>query len=239
MSGGYRPPDGDGLGPLLATIRDLRRRLDELEVPTGTSMGSLVAQVQAKLAELDSTVATLVATEVAARTYTKTEIDAKIASPGNISPGTVTASGAVASSSTVSGTTGTFNSGLKSTDVYSHDLTYGGGYTATWCHSDGTLGTVPSSRRFKQDIRPNGLDLTALDRAEVVAFRYKAAVENLGDAAEWVVGGIAEQFVDAGLGHTVMLDDEGLPYSIEDRPLLYTLLAGYQDLARRLTAAGF
>lgn len=234
MSGGYRPPDGDGLGPLLATIRDLRRRLDELEAPTGTSMGSLVAQVQAALADLS----TQVASEISAQSYTKTEIDAKIASPGNISPGTVTASGAVASSSTVSGTTGTFNSGLKSTDVYSHDLTYGGGYTATWCHSDGTLGTVPSSRRFKQDIGPNGLDLTALDRAEVVAFRYKAAVENLGDAAEWVVGGIAEQFVDAGLEHTVMLDDEGLPYSIEDRPLLYTLLAGYQDLARRLTAAG-
>jgi hypothetical protein len=52
--------------------------------------------------------------------------------------------------------------------------------------------------------------------------------------AEVRLGGIAEQFVDAGLAHTVTIDEEGLPFSIENRPLLYTLLAGYQQLARRV-----
>jgi len=163
---------------------------------------------------------------------------------------TIAATGGVSGSTGVfnggvSGSTGVFNGGLASTDVHSHNLTYGGAYTATWCHADGTIGTVPSSRRFKQDFRAHGLDLSALDRAEVVAFRYKAAVENLGGDAEWVIGGIAEQFVDAGLEHTVVRDAEGLPFSIEDRPLLYTLLAAYQKLAAehrelvaRMEAAG-
>jgi len=141
---------------------------------------------------------------------------------------------AVSASGQVSGNTGVFNGGLKSTDVHTHLLTYGGAYTATWCHADGTLGTVPSSMRFKRDFTAHGLDLSALDRAEVLAFRYIDAVENLGDEAEYVLGGIAEQFVDAGLGHTVVRDEEGEPFSIEDRPLLYTLLAGYQQLVRRV-----
>jgi hypothetical protein len=223
----YTRGQGDGLDSLIQEIGELWRRIKALENPTGTQLTSLVAQVKAKLAELDATVSVLVATYVDAYTYTATEIDAKVASPGNIAPGTVTASGV-----------GTFNAGLKSTDVHGHNLTYGGAYTATWCHVDGTLGTVPSSRRFKRDFTEHGLDLSALDRAEVVRFRYKDAVTNLGDKAEWVLGGIAEQFVDAGLGHAVVRDEEGEPFSIEDRPLIYTLLAGYQDLARRIAAAG-
>jgi hypothetical protein len=219
----YTRGQGDGLDSLIVDIRELTRRIRELENPTGTQLTSLVAQVKAKLAELDATVSALVSTYVDTYTYNTAEIDAKVASPGNISPGTVNASGV-----------GTFNAGLKSTDVHTLLLTYGGAYTATWCHVDGTLGTVPSSARFKRDFRAHGIDLTALDRAEVVAFRYRSAVNNLGDDAEYVIGGIAEQFVDAGLGHTVVRDEAGEPFSIEDRPLLYTLLAGYQALAARV-----
>src|SRR3546814_843651 len=92
---GYPRGQGDGLDALVVDIRDIRRRLRELEIPTGTQVASLVAQVQAKLAELDATVAALVAAEVDAITYTSGEIDALVASPGNISPNDVTVGGAL------------------------------------------------------------------------------------------------------------------------------------------------
>jgi hypothetical protein len=216
---GYRTPSGDGLGPLIDELRDIRRRLSELEIPTGTSMNSLVAQVQAALANIEATVIAA----IEANSYTKTQIDAKVASPGAIAPTTVTATGV-----------GTFNAGLKSTDVYSHSVTYGGPYTATWTHQDGTMGTAPSSERFKQDIEPAVLDLTSLERAQVVHFKYRDAVANLGEDAEVRLGGIAEQFVAAGLDYAVTFDEDGLPFTIEDRPIVYALLAAYQSLAARV-----
>lgn len=227
MSGGYGRGRGDGFDGLLERLRSVERRLRELEIPTGTQTASLVAQVQAKLAELTATVNDLVA-DAMVNFYTKAEADAKIASPGAVTPTTVAASGAV------SGGTGTFNGGLKSADVYSRSVTYGGPYTATWTNQDGTMGTAPSSERFKQDVTPAELDLTALERAEVVEYRYRDAVANLGDNAETHLGGIAEQFVAAGLGHTVTIDEDGQPFTIEDRPLLYTLLAYVQQLSARV-----
>lgn len=218
MPNPYSPP-GDGLAVLRTIIDDIRSRLAELERPTGTSLTSLVAQVQAALANL----AAQVSAEISAQSYTRTQIDSKVASPGDIAPGAVTASGI-----------GRFNAGLKSTDVHSRSVTYGGAYTATWTHVDGTMGTAPSSRRFKRDIVPAKVDVEALERAEVVNYRYRDAVDNLGDEAEVLLGGIAEQFVDAGLGHAVLRDADGLPFTIEDRPLVYTLLAGYQAQANRI-----
>ncbi|KRC60630.1 hypothetical protein ASE14_06465 [Agromyces sp. Root81] len=159
---------------------------------------------------------------------------------GLVSTGTATIAGtlyagAVSAGGEVSGNHATFPGGIKSTDVHSRSVTYGGAYSATWTHVDGTMGTAPSSERFKQDIVPVKLDVSALERAEVVTFRYRDAVANVGDDAEVRLGGIAEQFVDAGLGFAVTYGEDGLPFSIEDRPLVYALLAGYQALARRVT----
>jgi len=217
MSGSYRTPPGEGLGPLLETIKEVKRRLSELETPTGTSMGSLYAQVQAKLAELEATVNDLVA-DALVNFYTKTETNALVASPGNISPGNVTGSGA-----------------LKFPSVYSTILS--SDYRAVWVTGvDGQLGHVPSAARFKQDIAGADMDATALlMAAEIVWFRYKAAVEDNVDAPA-VLGGIADQFAAAGLGHMVTVDEEGEPFSIEDRPLLYTLLKSHQELVARVEA---
>jgi hypothetical protein len=200
-----------------AELRDIRDRIDRLAAATGTEAYQSVAKLQALVEDIQAQLDEYLSNDA----YTKAQVDARITNPALV--GNVSTSGSAR-----------FNGGLASTDVYGRLLTYGGPYTATWCHSDGTLGTVPSSRRFKQDFRAHGLDLGALDRAEVVAFRYKAAVENKGEKAEWTLGGLAEQFVEAGLGHAVVLDDEGEPFSIEDRPLLYTLLAGYQRQNERI-----
>lgn len=216
----------DDLDRIGFELKALSDRIDRLAQPSGTSVYRAVEKLTALVEDIQAQLDDYINNHA----YTKSQVDALIASPGNIAPGTVTASGAV------SGTVGTFNGGLKSTDVHGHLLTYGGAYTATWCHVDGTLGTVPSSERYKRDFRAHGLDLTALDRAEVLAFRYIDAVDNLGEDAEYVLGGLAEQFVACGLGHTVVRNADGLPFSIEDRPLLYTLLAGYQQLSARVAA---
>lgn len=222
----YSTPAGDGFGPLIRELDEIKRRLSELETPTGTSMNSLVAQVQEALAAIGTTINAW----LLANSYTKAQIDSLVASPGNIAPGNVTASGQV------SGSTGVFNGGLRSTDVYGHLVTGGGAYSATWTNIDGTIGTAPSSRRFKQDIRPADIDASVIERMEVVQFRYKDAVANVGDEAAVTLGGIAEQFIEAGAGFAVNPDADGEPFSIEDRPVLYTLLAYTQQLAARVRA---
>ncbi len=218
MAGGYRAP-AEGLEVFRSMIDDIRRRLAELERPTGTSITGLVAQVQAALANL----AAQVEAQITAQSYTRSQIDAKVAAPGDITPSAVTASGI-----------GRFNAGLKSTDVHSRSLAYGGAYTETYAHADGTLGTVASSQRFKQDVAPAEFDVAALERAEVVRFRYREAVDNIGDDAPVILGGIAEQFAACGLGDAVTLDEYGEPFSIESRALVFALLSGYQAQAKRL-----
>jgi len=223
MGNGYKRAGGADLYSQIADRNlEVNRQLEELQVATGTQTGSLVSQVKAKLAELDSTVNALVAAALS-NYYTKPETVAIVASPGTISPTTVNASGV-----------GMFNAGLKSTDVYSHLVTGGGAYSATWTNIDGTIGTAPSSRRFKQDIHPAEIDTSVIERMEVVQFRYKDAVTNVGDDAAVTLGGIAEQFIDAGAGFAVNPDADGEPFSIEDRPVLYALLKYTQQLAARV-----
>jgi hypothetical protein len=229
----YQRGTSDDMDRFTYKLQRLEERVRITEGFSGTQLAGTTNWVRTKLAELRATVTDLVNTALA-NFYTKAEIDSKVAAPGGIAPDDVVAAGDVSAGGSVSGTTGTFNGGLKSTDVYSRSVTYGGTYTATWTHQDGTMGTAPSSERFKQDITPAQLDLTALERAEVVEYRYRDAVHNRGDEAEVRLGGIAEQFVAAGLRHVVTFDEHGQPFTIEDRPLLYTLLAGYQRLAERI-----
>ncbi len=80
MSGGFRSPPGDQYEAIVEALRGLGERLSELETPTGTSMNSLVDQVQLAIANINTTVNAA----ISANSYTKTQIDTKIASPGAI-----------------------------------------------------------------------------------------------------------------------------------------------------------
>lgn len=198
-------------------LKRLHDRIDTLAAPSGTQQYQAVAKLTALVNDIQTQLNNFIAND----SYTKAQINARITNPGLV--------GNVSTSASAR-----FNGGLASTDVYSRSVTYGGPYTATWTHQDGTMGTAPSSERFKTDIEPARLDVGALERAEVVTYRYRDAVANLGDEAATVLGVIAEQMIDAGLGHAVTYDAEGQPFTVEDRPLLYTLLAGYQALATRV-----
>jgi hypothetical protein len=222
VSGGYPSGSNDPNAVLIEQIADLRRHIAELARPTGTSVASLVAQVQAALANIDATVQAA----IQENSYTRAQIDSKVASPGDISPGNVTSSG-----------TGVFPVGVKSLGVYNLLLTHA--YRVQYITGDdGSMGYVPSSRRFKQDI------VTAPDVKEaalairVVNFRYIQAVQDLGDeaAVEW--GVIAEELHDLGLTWAVDYDDEGLPFGVKYERLMLAVIPVMQDHEDRLRAAG-
>lgn len=122
---------------------------------------------------------------------------------------------------------------LRVPDVYTHLVA--SSPRAVYVNStDGRIGNLVSSRRFKQDIVPADIDESAIEKAEVVNFRYIKDVEDRGDAAEPFLGGIAEQFDDAGLGYLVQRDWDGKPLAIDERALIYSLLGVIQKHAGRI-----
>ncbi|MDJ0325520.1 hypothetical protein QMG61_17310, partial [Cryobacterium sp. PH31-AA6] len=192
--------------------------------PTGTQTSSLVRQVQSALANINATVTAA----ITALSYTRAEIDSKVASPGAITPTTVTASGAV------SGLTGTFNSGITSLSV--HDNLVTAGYVSVYVDSSGNFGYQPSASRFKQDVTPATIDPASFYAAEIVRFRYKQSVQAMGQAANIEIGGIAEQFVACGLGEYVTRDDDGTLTGIAYERLSIGLLGVVQSQNARLAA---
>jgi uncharacterized coiled-coil protein SlyX len=84
------------------------------------------------------------------------------------------------------------------------------GGSAVFIDVNGKLGTVTSSRRFKQDIKPIGKASEALFSLKPVIFRYKreidpAAIQQFGLVAEDV------EKVDPDL---IVRDSKGKPYSV-------------------------
>jgi hypothetical protein len=135
MAGGYGRKPSDPIEALAVEVKSLRSAIADLGRPTGTSIASLVDQVQAALANIDATVTAA----IAANSYTKSQIDSKVASPGNISPGNVNASGQVVSASPI-----------KSPGSHGYNVTTS--YVAGWIDGDGTFGTSPSSGAVKVDL---------------------------------------------------------------------------------------
>lgn len=220
MAGGWPTHSTDPLGPIADRLRDIQRQLDELAKPTGTSMSSLVQQVNAALQNINAAVLAA----IAANSYTRAQINALVASPGNISPGNVSASGQVYSAAALA-SPGSRNY-LVSTS-----------YVAGWINGDGTLGTSPSGRAVKRD-------LEALEPDEVT--RLLALTPYHGryiwdaDDAPLKTFLIAEDLADAHLGDdlvaTVQSDELGEVPVINYPLLVVPLLAAVQRLDARLTA---
>jgi hypothetical protein len=134
-------------------INGLLERVRRLETPTGTSISNLVAQVQAALVGIDQKVQD----SIAANSYTKAQIDAKIASPGAISPTSVQASGNIGAQGTLT-SNGTISTGQSVSaqnliiGVGSHGYSVTTNYVAAWINGDGTFGTSSSSADVKRDL---------------------------------------------------------------------------------------
>ena len=82
--------------------------------------------------------------------------------------------------------------------------------TQVFINSDGRLGTITSSRRFKQTIEPMDNASEALFLLKPVRFRYKKQIDPTGTSQFGLVSEDVEK-VNADL---VVLDKEGKPYSV-------------------------
>jgi len=80
-------------------------------------------------------------------------------------------------------------------------------------NSNGRLGTMTSSRRFKERIEPMGDASEALFSLEPVNFRYKKGVDPEGPQGRSQFGLVAED-VDKVNPDLVVRDKDGKPYSV-------------------------
>lgn len=213
-------PGADGLGALRDQLVKISQRLDELEKPSGTNKTNLTAQVESQLASID----TRVTNSIAANSYTKAQIDAKIASPGAISPTTVTASGAVSAGGDVTSPTSLRGADIYATNAPGYNIT-GTRVAGWWESATGRGGTASSSERFKTNIIDAGMTAEARAQAilglSVVHYNYIAELAKRDDptSPDYVgpdypvhqeVGMIAERLHEAGLWEFVIYEREPL-----------------------------
>ena len=225
MGGLYSAGPGED-GGLREVLRGILERLRELERPTGTSLSSLYQQVQQTLANIVNQVNTIATNWMTVNAYTKGQIDNFIANP----PGNVSIAGTVQS-----GGVAAFNAGVSSTDVRARVLT--SCYAVQYVDGIGRMGTVPSAAKYKQDISPHQLDPDAIRDVQIVTFRYRAAVEALGDDAPVAVGVIADQ-IDTipALQPFVQHDENGEISGVDYGQMVVPLIATVQSLLERVDA---
>lgn len=216
---GMTPSDPDSLEPFLEWKNEVDRQLRVLQRPSGTQTAGLLAQVQAAIATIGATVTAYLV--------------------GGFSTGSMIASGSISAGGNISATgrvTGA--AGMTSVGVYNQLLTYGGLYSSQYVHQDGTMGYVPSSRRFKQDIEGAEIEgiRSLMRKIRVVTFRYIAAVESTKyeAAIEW--GVIAEEIHDLGLYWLVDYDAEGQPHGVKHERFATLLILDSQDKQRQIDA---
>lgn len=124
--------------------------------------------------------------------------------------------------------------GLLSPAVYSRTLSTA--YRSLSVRSDGVLGYVASSRRFKQDIRSAEFSPEQLRGIRVVSYRYREAVKLHGDDAALEIGLIAEEVDALGLSWLVDYDEKGRPFGVLYDRLALAVLALAQAQQQQLDA---
>ena len=214
----------------LRKLRDLERSLTELGP-------SIAASFQTTIAELTTQQATLADQQVKVNkllTDLQAQVDAAMSTAVNTGNVTATGFGHFGTDVTVGGSL-TLSGALRAPNVPVTVLT--SNYFATYATTDdGRIGHVPSSARFKQDIRPTAFDARSILDAEIVDFRYTAETDLHGDNAPYIIGGIAEQFHAAGLGAFVNYDSEGNPFGIAYERLSVGIIPLLQQINTRVTA---
>ena len=117
--------------------------------------------------------------------------------------------------------TDTFISGISGTTLASG--------AAVLVDSNGHLGTLTSSKRFKEEIRPMNKTSEAIFSLEPVTFRYKKEIDPAGTSQ---FGLVAEE-VDQVNPDLVVRDKEGKPYSVRYEAVNAMLLNEFLKEHRR------
>lgn len=218
----------DDLNRLAAELRELARRLDLLEAPSGTQAAQAVKLLTALVADIQAQLDAWVLTR-----WTNAQVTAEVNSriAASYAAG-ITVPGASSFGSTLG-----VASALYVPNAYNTDITWT--RRTAWWGNDGRAGYASSSRRKKTAIRAaDESQLLALLDVEPKTFRYRAEIlrrtalrinagEDYVPAVE--LGLIAEELDEAGLGFFVYHDEHGQAEGIEYGMLTVALLA----IARR------
>lgn len=175
------PTPVSGIGAISRQARQTMDRVSEVERPTGTSYDQTVAKVFALFDQLDDQVAAAIATN----SYTKAQIEDKLAQRAPIShshdqadvSGTWTKAVNTTGDVAAANVTGT---NVTGGNVYAQSVSTNITATrvAVWARtSDGFLGTAASSERYKTAIRVAELDPEAIISMEPVFYEYIAERE--------------------------------------------------------------
>lgn len=184
----------DGADATARQFADLKRQVQELGPSVVDSVKPMVDQIAVMYGEIQSLTGDLdrrVQESIARNSYTASEIDAKVQAWnwGVLSP--------------ARGGTGTVN-------AYENLFTVGP-WRAAWVLHDGTVGTAQSIREVKTNIRDADefIPVDALRRVKWQVFTMKADQNRHLDDAQPMVGMIADDLDDAGLGFFCEYDDDG------------------------------
>lgn len=130
------------------------------------------------------------------------------------------------------------NGFIQVPDTRSRSLTGG---LAMFVAANGTYHVGSSSRRYKTDIENYAVDINKLLSMQPVTFRYKSEVQEVGDAAGYTTGFIAEDFDDAGLTEYVVYstqeDGSKIPEGIQYEKLavgLHSVISSQQETINSL-----
>ena len=99
--------------------------------------------------------------------------------------------------------------------------------------SDGQLGTVSSSRRYKEDIAAMATASSAIMRLRPVTFRYR---QPFGDASKPLQHGLIAEEVAEVMPSLAVFNEEGQPEAVKYHELPVLLLNEVQRLEREVTA---
>jgi hypothetical protein len=107
------------------------------------------------------------------------------------------------------------------------------GAVAVMIDSAGQLGTVSSSRRYKEDIHDLGTVSSALMKLRPVLFRYRQAMANGETPLQ--IGLIAEEVAEV-MPELVVFDEQGRPETVKYHLLSTLLLSELQSQNERIEA---
>lgn len=205
------------------------------------------------LQQLVGNLQTQVAEAIAQSSYTATQIDTKIANPGNVnSSGSISATGNISASGQVSSV-----QPLKSPGSHGYNVT--SSYVAGWIDGDGTLGTSPSTGLVKTSLTP----MTATDAQKLLNLTpYWGRYVWDSDTSPLKVFFLAEDVRAAGFGPDVapvvideplslvnpdgtpVLDSSGNPavvpvgeaWTVNYSQMVVPLIAAWHDGAEKMSA---
>jgi len=127
---------------------------------------------------------------------------------------------------------GTVGTHTQATIAGIHDNTSVDG-VAVLVNAEGVLGTIPSSARFKQDVREMGETSDVLMKLRPVTFRYREEAVGAEEAKTKQYGLIAEEVAEVA-PELVAPDAEGKPYSVKYHELPALLVNEVQKQERTI-----